>query len=75
MGRKFRDESLGCMAIGIGGMLFLDSAAEIMWYGGWGYGFSQGGSCIYTCGRGYILILSIVLVALGLYINYRKPKP
>ena len=68
-----REESLGCLALSFGGMLFLYSLAQVIWYGGFGYGFGNlSGGCIYSCGRGYELILSIILIALGLYVSYRK---
>jgi hypothetical protein len=65
--KKFWDEARGCGLVGMGTMFLLIST------------FTRGGdwftlsNCVYKCGGGYLAVVSIAVVMLGLYLAYRKP--
>jgi len=64
--QKFRDEARGLGLLFLGGALFVDA----LWtMGPDPFGFS---ACIYNCGRGYLALLSLVLMWLGAYLAFRK---
>jgi hypothetical protein len=68
--QKFLDERGGCGLFCLGAVLFVITIPSLL--GGNPFSIT---ACIYDCGLGYLAVVSLAIMAVGLYFAYRKRPP